>query len=150
MSRVTDALAWRGSGFIVSLFLVSRSAEPPDLDFVTSEVSLSSVRNYELERDDRDRDDPYVYEYDLYLEELPVNLEAFLSECLRRACEKGLVAWLGFEGSFDFGHLLTAEVADQTYGVCVAGSLPAIAIDDDILTGTVWPLTLGDARRNLP
>ncbi|GAA4985222.1 hypothetical protein GCM10023334_115970 [Nonomuraea thailandensis] len=49
-----------------------------------------------------------------------------------------MVAWLGFEGSFHFDHLLTADGAHQIYGVCSGGGPPELALEDEERRGERW------------
>jgi hypothetical protein len=73
-----------------------------------------------------------VYEYNFEFEVLPKDLKKPLEACLRTACEHpGSVAWLAFEGSFHFDHILTESVADQIYGVCATGDSPLVVLDDE-------------------
>ncbi len=56
-------------------------------------------------------------------------------DCLRRACGAGVVAWLGFEGSFHFSKLLTPDIANLVYGVCASGSPVELALEAEERAG---------------
>lgn len=131
MSLVREALHWDGFSPRVSLFSVSRSAT--EIDF--SEVWEDRPRQVELYRlvDDSDPGRVrVVYEYDFDFDTLPVNLKPQLEACMSVACQNpGSVAWLAFEGSFHFDHLLTDDVADQVYGLCAHGDVPLVVIEDE-------------------
>ena len=61
----------------------------------------------------------------------PMTLTA-VSGALRRAIECGaVVAWFGFEGSFDFDHLLTEGISAQVYAF--AGSSEVAVSTDEVL-----------------
>jgi hypothetical protein len=73
-----------------------------------------------------------VYEYDFDFDTLPVKLTPQLEACMSTACRNpGSVAWLAFEGSFHFDHLLTDDVAGQVYGLCAHGDVPLVVVEDE-------------------
>lgn len=150
VSRVSDALTWSGDRPVVSLFVVVDGKDkpiPPALE--STDSTAATVRTYHLEDEQNVLIGFSMYEYDLELDEIPPDLEAFLSELLRRACDIGRVAWVGFEGSFDFEHLLVDEVADQIFGVCVCGSEPEVALKGSVLDSDEWKATLRVVRSSL-
>lgn len=150
VSRVTEALGWSGSGFTISLFLVADAPEPPSLDFGSDTTCPSSVHVYSLDDEKCMLGRLRVYEYDLQFNTLPTNLESYLEACLRQACDGSRrIAWLAFEGSFDFDFILADQVADQIYGVCVTDDEPTIALDDGVLTSLSWKTRLAQLRRTL-
>ncbi|MBD3147457.1 hypothetical protein [Microbispora bryophytorum] len=133
MSRILDAMYSDGITPTVELFLVSPSGVAVDFTEAWGQCAPKRTRAYRLE-DDRDALTPLslVYEYDFEFEVLPEDLEKLLEACLRRACEHpGCVAWLAFEGSFHFDHILTESVADLIYGVCATGESPLVVLDDE-------------------
>jgi len=147
MSRILDALGWSGAGFTVNLFVVTSASAPLPLGFETGTVHPTSVRTYVLEDENRVLGGLQTYEYDLQFETLPPALESYLGECLRQACSgSARVAWLAFEGSFDFGYILAEPVADQIYGICVAGGAPVVVLDDSTLGSSAWKDKLSRLR----
>jgi hypothetical protein len=131
MSRVREALHWDGFNARVSLFLVTRS--DTEIDF--SQAWEDCPQRVELHRLVDDSDPGrirIVYEYDFDFDTLPVNLTPQLEACMGTACRNpGSVAWLAFEGSFHFDHLLTNDVADQVYGLCAHGDVPLVVVEDE-------------------
>ncbi|MFD0364876.1 hypothetical protein ACFQZZ_25850 [Nocardia sp. GCM10030253] len=53
---------------------------------------------------------------------------------------------MAFEGAFHFDHLLTDEVADQIYGLCVNGRDPVVTWDGDMLKSEGWRRQVREAR----
>jgi hypothetical protein len=132
MGRVVDAIHWDGITPVISLFVVPSAAELPDLAEVWTGDTPRRTRMYRLEDDREAATIRVVYEYDFEFETLPVQLEQDLERCLRVACSAdSSVAWLAFEGSFHFDHLLDESTAHQIYGVCAAGDPPVVSLDDD-------------------
>ena len=147
-SRVPNALGWSGSGFTVSVFVATASLTALPLHFKTAAVRPSSIRAYFLEDEQRVLGELRTYEYDLHFAELPRELPSYLEECLRRACTGGAkLAWLAFEGSFSFDHLLTEDVADQIYGVCITDCEPRVVLDDATLDRAAWRSELAELRQ---
>jgi len=140
-----DAISWSGSGVTISVFaLIDCGATP---DFTMKSSYSPRVRSYVLERDGAEVELPEVIEYDLNFSSPPVGIGLYLESCLVSACDAGAaVAWLAFEGSFSYDHLLTHEVADQVYGVCARGERAHIVLDDDKLVGQEWRDTVGRYR----
>lgn len=148
MTGLRDALQWSGKP-VISLFVVAPKGASRQID-VTGLEGVTSVRRYALEDESRVLGDMETYEYDLTMEALPDSMEGVLEELLRRACRAGgRVAWLGLEGSFDFQHILTADVAEQIYGVCVDETELEVALDNEARTASAWREQLAAARRAL-
>lgn len=132
MNRVLDAICWDGTAPTVSLFVISAAQEAPDVASAWGDDVPRRTRTYCLEDDRPEPNLPPVYEYDFEFEIIPVGLQQYLESCLRMACERaGSVAWLAFEGSFHFDHILTESVADQIYGICATGDSPLVVLDDE-------------------
>jgi len=132
MSRIVDAIHWDGTTPMVSLFVVSSAQGATDFAGVWGDQVPRRIKTYRLVDDRPGANSPLVYEHDFEFELLPADLKLHLESCLRVACERaGSVAWLAFEGSFHFDHLLTESVADQIYGVCASGDSPLVLLDDD-------------------
>ncbi|MFI6994067.1 hypothetical protein [Nonomuraea wenchangensis] len=49
-----------------------------------------------------------------------------------------MVAWLGFEGAFNFNDLLTPDTAHLVYGVCASGSPVELALEVEERAGERW------------
>lgn len=131
MSRVLDAIAWDGVTPVVSLFLITAAQDAPDLASAWENDSVKLIKNYRLEDDRNTSNLPVVLEIDFELEAIPVGIKQDLESCLQLACDApGSVAWLAFEGSFHFDHILTDTVADQIYGICATGDSPLVVLDD--------------------
>jgi hypothetical protein len=131
LSRVLDAIHWDGTTPMVSLFLVTSAEEAPDLTTAWGVDAPRQARAYRLEDDRPSATLPIVHEYDFEFETLPAGLEHDLKSCLHAACQRaGSVAWLAFEGSFHFDHILTTDVADQIYGICAFGDSALVVLDD--------------------
>jgi hypothetical protein len=132
MSRVREALHWDGFNPRVSLFVVSRGEV--EIDFSRSWTDRPKrIEVYRLVDDEEPKSISVVYEYDFDFDTLPVDLAPQLESCLSVACQNpGSVAWLAFEGSFHFEHLLTDDVADQIYGLCAYGDIPLVDVEDEV------------------
>ncbi|MFI0424448.1 hypothetical protein [Spongiactinospora sp. 9N601] len=132
MNGVLDAIRWDGITPVVSLFLISPASSAPDFAGAWGRHGPRRTNTYRLEDDRGFPRLPLVYEYDFVFEVLPEDLRQRLEACLRTACEhSGSVAWLAFEGSFHFDHILTESVADQIYGICATGDPPLVLLDDE-------------------
>lgn len=118
MVDVAEAIQWSGTAAVVSMFVISGAAELPDVGMAHAGSVPTKVRRYRLE-DDREPATVYpVHEFDAWLAEPPKALAEYLESCLMEALwSGGMVAWLGFEGTFHFEHLLTDEIAAHVYGV---------------------------------
>jgi len=150
VSIVIDALGWRGSGYTVSVFVVTDVSTPPHLRFETTTVRPSSVSAYFLEDEEHVLGESRTYVYDLEFEALPKDLPSYLDACLRQACNGGAtLAWLGFEGSFSFEYILADEIADQVYGVCATGGEATVVLDDATLVSASWKAELRRLRASL-
>ncbi|MDP4507611.1 hypothetical protein [Nonomuraea turcica] len=136
--NITEALMWDGVRCMISVFVVHTGETAPALDFHAGQVVPRQVRVYQLEDEDDRLPGRRVTEYDLIFDEVPGELAGYLNVCLRRACEAGPVAWLGFEGSFHFDHLLTPEIVAQIYGVCTAGAPVELALEEEERTRPRW------------
>jgi hypothetical protein len=126
MRTIADAIAWSGSGATLSMFVVSKGGSLLDPPALSLEIVPTRTRTYILDDEDNVLGGRRVVEYDLAFAEVPSKLDVLLTGCLHAARASGAeVAWFGFEGSFDFGCLLTAEIANQIYGTrCTNPVLP--------------------------
>jgi hypothetical protein len=149
MSRVREALHWDGFHPRVSLFLVSGS--DAEIDFSPAWEDLpQQVKLYRLVDDSDPGLIRVVHEYDFDFDTLPVNLTPQLEACMSTACRHpGSVAWLAFEGSFHFDHLLTDDVADQVYGLCAHGDVPLVVVEDEPESKALLEERLADYRDRL-
>ncbi len=139
MSRFTNAVSWSGRGVTLILFAVfPADASIASLERVPSQVQPRDVRRYRLEDLDRRLGDRQCYEYDLAFDAVPPDTEVLVSAWLGAALEAGAeFAWFAFEGSFDFDHILTVDVADQVFAVGSSASID-VAIDDRARTAACW------------
>ncbi len=150
MGRFLKALCWDDDETVISLFAAAPSAEPFDLAFDIDGCSPDRIATYHLEDDERVLTDLQVIEYDLSFSALPAPLAPYLEACLEQVCVRGArVAWLGFEGSFDYDRLLTDSVARMLYGVAAQGQPTVLMLDDDLRAGSAWPRILDSYRSKL-
>ncbi|WP_454854072.1 hypothetical protein [Promicromonospora soli] len=131
------------------LFAAYTGVARPSIQHPTSVPSPDEVRTYHLEDPERRLKDIECYEHDLIFERLPQDLEEIVSAWLEAVLEAGAkIAWFGFEGSFDFEHILTADVANQVFAAGTARRVE-FALEDDRREGQAWIETLADLRRHL-
>ncbi|MEV6951170.1 hypothetical protein [Streptomyces sp. NPDC051183] len=150
MSEFVEALRWGGSEAVVSLFAAAPSAEPFDLTFDIGGSAPDRIETYHLEDVDNTLTGLQMVEYDLAFRELPAELGPYLEACLEQVRARGArVAWLGFEGSFHYDHLLTDTVARTLYGVAAQGEPTVLALDDEFREGPGWPKLLAAYRDKL-
>ncbi|MEV5560654.1 hypothetical protein AB0L44_44065 [Nonomuraea wenchangensis] len=123
---------------MISVFVVHGDEAAPSLDFRSGQVVPRQVKVYELEDEDDRLPGRRVTEYDLIFDEVPEQLPGYLEDCLGRVCRLGVVAWLGFEGAFNFNNLLTPDIAHLVYGVCASGSPVALALEAEERAGERW------------
>jgi hypothetical protein len=151
MGSIPDALEWSGSGATISLFLVTEASTPPALD-ADFKIQPPRSRTYHLEDEGARLPGRNVFEYDFVFSGLPPDYESTFCGLLDSARRAGaLVAWLGFEGSFDFEFLLSPEIANQVYGLVDSEGV-AIA-DDATLHSADWRervVRAGDRLRRAP
>jgi hypothetical protein len=141
------AISWSGVA-VVNLFVIGRDEEPmAESDFEVSGMRPDRVEVFPL-RDDSVWDrTATVREYDLVFDDPSAELGAYVEACLRRAGSPAdTVAWAAFEGSFHFGHLLTDDIADQIYGLCVNGRDPVVIRDSGMLNSEGWRQQVRQAR----
>lgn len=137
MGTIADALAWSGSGATLSMFVVSQGSSLLDPAALSLESTPTQTRTYILDDEDNVLSGRRVVEYDFVFAEVPSNIDSLLTRCLHAARASGAeVAWFGFEGSFDFGCLLTAEIANQIYAVMDSEGV-ALA-SDATLSSKAW------------
>ncbi|MEU2156534.1 hypothetical protein ABZ532_16195 [Streptomyces sp. NPDC019396] len=150
MSRLLKALCWDDDETVISLFAAAPSAEPIDLTFDIDGCSPDRITTYHLEDVEFILNGLQVVEYDLSFVTLPAALGPYLESCLEQVCERGArVAWLGFEGSFDYDNLLTDSVARMLYGVAAQSQPTVLMLDDDLRDGSEWPKILHSYRSKL-
>jgi hypothetical protein len=144
---VEKALTWSGSQATLSLFLVAKSK--PDLKLSWDSTQPIQVRSYDLEDLAGTLKGRQVFEYDAVFELVPTNLDRYLLSCLEEAMYKGAeLAWYGFEGSFDYDHLLAPDIATQIYALADAAGA-AIAVEDQVLNSDAWRERVAAARGRL-
>ena len=59
-----------------------------------------------------------------------------------------VVAWFGFEGSFDFEHILHPDIVSHVYAVA-AGEAVRLALDDEYRASDDWRRLLTELRRRV-
>lgn len=135
MSTIVDALTWSGSGATLSLFALF--AVPPSPGVFGPESTDRRIRIYALDDEEGSVPGRSLIEYDFQFGAIPGDLREVLASLLDTARKAGaVVAWFGFEGSFNFGHLLTCDVASQVYAL-VDSEGAAVATDED-LPSAAW------------
>lgn len=149
MSSLEDALTWSGTEAALCLFMVwpdrcNVGIRPPE-----GVTQPRVVRTYELQDGDSVLGGKSTTEIDLIFSDVPEDIDAVVEGWLRSSIREGAqIAWFGFEGSFDFGHILSADIANQIYGVAY-GSVVVLATDDQVRVSGDWADQLGIARQAL-
>lgn len=148
MTDLKAAISWSGSDVTLSLFVLWRTGEVGEvLPCLT--VSPRVVRRYELEDAGGVLSGKAASEIDVVFDVLPAELDSVVWAWLDASVRSGaVVAWFGVEGSFDFEHILTVDVADQIYGVAVPDFI-ALATDDQFRLSAGWLDRLAFARQAL-
>jgi len=142
VSILTEAIAWSGSGVMLSLFVLFPTEGGSTFAGPIGDLPPRGVKTYYLEAPDERLRGGECYEYDLLFDIVPANLESIVVAWLQAAIEAGAdVCWFGYEGSFHFDDLLTADIADQVYAV---GSRHGIelAIEDQTRSSERWAAKL--------
>jgi hypothetical protein len=148
MRTIREALAWSGSRITLSLFTVIASHGVSRLSAALEKLGPKSVGVYELEDEVGVLGGRSLYEFDLVYDQLPDDLESCLRGALRKAIECGAdIAWFGFEGSFDFEHLLTEDISSQVYAFADRSEV-AVATDQ-VLETEAWTHRVAAARARL-
>lgn len=143
-----EAVSWSGVETTLSLFIVWPSADRPLLE--PEGVSLpDSVQSFDLEDVDAHLAGRALQEIDLVYGAFPADVGAIVDRWLSAAIAGGAeLAWFAFEGSFDFEHLLTEDVADQIYGVADRAGV-TVAVDDGYRSSRGWTDILAIKRASL-
>ncbi|MFE2872137.1 hypothetical protein [Embleya sp. NPDC059259] len=150
MNELEQALRWDGVDAMVSLFAVHPRTAPAVAGPLVPDPAPVAVGVHVLHDADAVLPGLVVVECDLTYERLPADLAALLTGILEQACADGAVlAWLGFEGSFHFEHLLTADIADQIYGVCSNDLGPRLAPTRAVRRDEHWRTTISTYREIL-
>jgi len=145
MDRLRAALTWSGTDVTLSMFVVSPHPTVPPLE-PGSDYQPDQLRTYELEDERGLLAGRHVYEYDLGWKDWPADLDQVVTDSLVSALREGaVVAWFGFEGSFDFEHVLHPDIASQVYAVA-AGEAVRLALDDEYRLSTEWERLLAELR----
>lgn len=148
MNRLLAALAWSGRDTMLSLFVLFPRDEPTSLSRPVGVSSPTTVRTYALEDLDARMPSVTCVEYDLTYSDPPPDLALVVRCWLQAAISAGaLVAWFAFEGSFDFKHVLTPEIADQVYAVATPDG-NQLALADEHREGPDWVASLEAVRRH--
>ena len=115
VSRLSSAISWSGTDVVLSLFVVWATGERGEIVQPMATAQPRTTRSYELEDVDEFLGGKSASEIDLIFDAVPrrifsLLIHAWLTAAIRAG---GVVAWFGFEGSFDFQHILTADVANR-------------------------------------
>ena len=148
IDRLRSAVCWSGTDVTLSMFLVSRTPEVPALTPLGMSTA-GRLRAYELEDETGVLGGLHVYEFDFVFQEFPPDLDHFVTESLVAALKEGaLVAWFGFEGSFDFEYLLHPEIARQVYAIAI-GEVLRLALEDEYRSSPDWQQLLSRLRKHI-
>ncbi|MFW6638505.1 hypothetical protein ACOALZ_00520 [Nocardiopsis algeriensis] len=132
MSRVLDAIGWNGYSFVVIIFLAVPSHPSLDLSRFLYHRNVKSIKPFVLEVEPGEFPISRVYEYDLEFDSIPEGFDDLLAAVLDDACsQEDAVAWLSFEGCFNFGSILTPDMEGEIYGVCAHGEEAVVALSDN-------------------
>lgn len=146
--RLRAALAWSGSDATMSMFVITSAAEIPELN-PEGVPAADLVRTYELEDEGGVLRGRHVHECDLVWRQLPERIADIVEAWLVSALAHGVViAWFGLEGSFDFRHILSSDIASQVYAVA-AGEAVRLALEDEYRLSPDWARLLGELRSQL-
>lgn len=147
VSKLLAALSWSGRDLMLSLFVAFPHDRSAHLSVPKGASQPGAVRTYDLEDPDGLLPNLSCVEYDLTYKDPPPDLELAVCGWLRAAMSAGAsIAWFAFEGSFDFEHLLTPDVADQVYAVATPEGM-TLALEDKQREGSDWAASLEAARR---
>ena len=143
-----EAVSWSGVDTTLSLFVVWPSAGTPVLE--PEGVSMpDDLQSFDLDDVDGHLAGRALQEIDLVFRAFPDDVGSVVHRWLSAAIETGAeLAWFAFEGSFDFEHLLTEDVADQIYGVADRAGV-TVAVDDGYRSSRGWTDILAIKRASL-
>ncbi|MEO5662031.1 MAG: hypothetical protein ABIR39_02000 [Nocardioides sp.] len=146
MSRFIDAISWDAQTVTLILFGLWPSGDEGDPLTPQGVTPPGEIRRYQLEDTEVSVSDYRCTELDLVFLDVPDDLERVIVMWLRAARQSGaVVAWFGFEGSFDFEHLLAADVANQVFAVADASGV-STALNDAERESQAWVARLAEAR----
>jgi hypothetical protein len=82
---------------------------------------------------------------------LPHNLEALLSAAMWDVMRQGaILSWYMFDGVFnDVTQLFTPWQIERTYGICIQGETPQLALSRDKRSTSAWTMLLETAADRL-
>ncbi|MFD6425705.1 hypothetical protein [Streptomyces sp. NPDC060198] len=128
-NEIEEAICWSGPAAL-SIFVLDPNENPvPESAFEFDGHMPSSVGTFRLKIDPQDKRFPEVWECDLTFESLPEDLAEFGEKCLRRATQQdSAVAWLAFEGIFNFDRIFSDTLFAQIYGYYVR-VVPQFVVD---------------------
>lgn len=149
MKRLIEAVSWSGTEVTLSMFggprrdaadshLGRPRAAAPARAHVRPPRRGGRHRGW-----DRPRARPHVDGT------LPDDLPGIVRRCIEAALSQGSPAvWFGFEGSFDFDHLLSRDIAEQIYAVGSADGVE-LALADEHRGSERWRERLDAVRQYL-
>jgi hypothetical protein len=150
MSSVLESLARSGPGVEVSLFMIGRWSYFPNPRPADGVTKPSRVEHRELQSSDELMAGWHAYELELHFNYPPIELLRVATTLLLSAIEIGsTAAWLGYEGSFSFDHILTPDVARRIYGVGNSNGALHMSLDASVLNGPLWAALFDATRQHL-
>ena len=145
MDRLRSAVAWSGSDVTLSMFVISSHAAAPPVE-LQNRCIPDRLRTYELDDEADVLGGQHLHEYDFVWKDLPSGLDEIVTACLTSALrDDAVVAWFGFEGSFDFRFLLHPDIAGQIYAVA-ADETVKLAFGDEYRSSDEWRRLLAELR----
>lgn len=141
MNDLASALQWTGGDRTeITVFVVTTApGVAGTFDFPPAPHGAPDVFAFPIEDELGVLPGRDIGSYDVAFDGLPDDLAGYIAACLRAAVtEETVLAWCGFEGSFDLRHLLTPDVAPLIYGLVVPGEEPVVATTDDELASPEW------------
>jgi hypothetical protein len=149
VSRLTDALSWSGRDVTLILFAVFPGHAELDIARPMNAPEPEAIRTYHLEDLDACLGGRECHEYDLVYERVPSRLDSVVVSWIEAALAAGAdFAWFGYEGSFDFDHILTEDIANQIFAVGSSQGID-LALDDDYRDSPGWVARLVGRRDEL-
>ena len=152
MGRVINALNWDGVYTTIGLYSAFPTEySPKGIDFSYQGISPRKVVHpYLLEDEDNVLNGNILVLFEMQLNVVPDDLEGYLRQCLSKvAIEGAQFSWLAFDGSFDFEHIFTKDIADQIYGFQFGSESPMVVLSDEQLRSDDWLENIRSIRDRL-
>ncbi|MGO1003637.1 hypothetical protein [Lysobacter sp. CA196] len=150
MTRVAEALSWSGVDIAIGMYCVYMSCNQEGGEGEKRRLLSESSAKFRLEDECGILKGREVVHYEIKLQQFPDSLAGYLNRCIEWAFADGAsFVWFAFEGSFDFEHILTEDVANQIYCICGEDGNTAMALEDDVLLSTEWAAVVAKKRELL-